>query len=55
MAARKPADREARLIELVKRYAEGDRRLLEVLQRPDLDQLIESVAMPDEIKALFTT
>ncbi len=48
-AARKRPD--ALLAELVKKYANGDMRLLKVLERPDLDQLMENILMPEELKA----
>jgi alpha-2-macroglobulin-like protein len=52
-AARKPVDRNARLAELVKKYAEGDMRLLEILERPDLDEVLENTWVPDEMKDLL--
>ena len=42
-------DNRKELEKLVDRYADGDRRLLEVLDRPDLDQLMEYAAMPKQI------
>ncbi len=52
-AAQKPLDRDALLAELVKKYGEGNKEMLEVLNRPDLDQLLDHVVIPDELKALL--
>ncbi len=51
--ARKPLDRTALLDELVKKYAEGNMRILDVLQRSDLEQLMDNVVVPDEMKSLL--
>ena len=52
-AAREKYDRDAYLAGLVDKYAEGDRNLLEVLKRPDLEQLMESGSLPEELKAIL--
>jgi len=41
------------LEEIVDKYAEGDRSLLEVLNRPDWEELMETVWMPEEVKQLL--
>ena len=46
-------DRMEVLREMVARYADDDQRLLNVLNRPDLDELIEHIWLPDELKPLL--
>lgn len=52
LAANRPG-REAILQQIIDKYAEGDRRLLEVLQRPDWEELAETTWMPEEMKTLL--
>lgn len=46
-------DRDAILRDLIDRYAEGEQRILDVLDRPDLEQLLEQVGVPEELKPLL--
>jgi len=46
-------DRAAVLKMLVDKYAEGRDEVLEVLERGDLDQLLENVRVPEELKTLL--
>lgn len=46
-------DRDAVLKMLVDKYAEGRDEVLDVLERDDLDQLLESVWVPEELKPLL--
>ncbi|MHB9045266.1 MAG: MG2 domain-containing protein [Pirellulales bacterium] len=52
-AGRQPADRRAVLAEMIKKFGDGDMRLLELLDRPDLDALVERVDVPKGLKALL--
>jgi type II secretory pathway pseudopilin PulG/5-hydroxyisourate hydrolase-like protein (transthyretin family) len=46
-------DRDAILKMLVEEYSEGQTSVLDVLERDDLDQLIENVRVPEELKPLL--
>ncbi len=52
-ARKRPFDRETFLKQLLDEYGEGAYGVLDVLQRPDLDQLLESVWVPEELKPIL--
>ena len=52
-AGRRTPDRDAFLRELIDRYGEGNERVLDVLERPDFEQLLEHVWVPEELKLLL--
>ncbi len=52
-AQRPTINRDEILRRVVERYAENDQRLLDVLNHPDLDELLETTWVPDELKALL--
>ena len=51
--ANRGTDRDAVLKMLVDKYAEGQTSVLDVLDRNDLDQLLESVWIPEDLKPLL--